>query len=257
MEHISQHHYRGGQIVLSSRHATHLGTDLKLYRFFFVLMAVGLFSSLSSANPQTARSDDNRLQVSGLEKLVLSYDLAHFGRAEQDAASLILATRIRLSVDVSDADLGGVVTGPSPTGQWPQSDEHSVSTYLDLAERYARGNRAQLAEIAALRALEDKEVIAHDYDVGALRHSRLLAVGSEWTFEVIVAEGRPVMIAAIGDGDSAIRLSVSNEAGQQVAGSPANDYRAVVEWNPLYEQRFSVTVSNLGEVESHVAVFSD
>ncbi len=192
-----------------------------------------------------------------LERLVLSVDLVNYGQAHCDAASFILAARLRLSVHLSPADLGGTVSLPAVREGRAGPDWPSAAQYLDLAETCAAGNRWQLQEIAAIRALQDKDVIAHDFDDGALQHSRWLAAGAVWKFEVLVEQGRPVMIVSISDGDSAVRLNVVNEAGELVASSPANDYRAVVEWLPQYEQRFTIEVTNMGSVESYVAVFSD
>lgn len=214
-----------------------------------------LFFSTCAAFSQSDKSDSSESQKA-LETLVLSYDLAAYGRKMQDPEAMLLAARLYKSVPVSKADFGGLISIPSERtkNDLPPSP---VDAYLDQAEEFAGGNEYLLSQVDALRALEQKEVIANDYAAGPLKHGRWLKPGAVWQFEILVSNREPVMLAAIGDGDSVIEMEVINERGEVTASAPAFDARPVVKWQPDYESRFAVNVSNLGSVETYVAVYSN
>ncbi len=230
-----------------------------LCRLTFLALFAGLMApGLASGEPIGGESE--RAQPAGpepIEVYVLSRQLASYGLAGRDAAAMILAARMQMSVRASKTDFGGQVSNPSSRSGVPMSRGERIASYLDHAEQFAGANQAQRMEIRALRALTEKDVLSHDYATGPLRHGRWLAPGAEWRFEVFVADGEPVMLAAIGDGDAVVRLLVEGEKGQRVTAVPPTDFIAVVEWMPEYERRFLVRVTNSGSVDSYVEVYSD
>ena len=192
-----------------------------------------------------------------LENFQLSIDLAEYGVANKDAASLILAARISQSLSLrSGGTMRDSKTHHSIISSESKSDQ-TVVEYLDLAERFAEGNRAQILEIAALRALETKGVKSHNYDLGRLNHARMIEPGAEWLLDVLVELEKSVLVAIVGDGTSALQIRVEDQNSEIVARSPGDNSRAAVEWLSTQDLPYRVAIANLGAVRSYVAIISD
>lgn len=217
----------------------------------FAVMPVG-------ADPGSARSSDPDASdpIEALQQVVLALGLARYARENDDASAMIVAARIMGGIRIATNGGASVVEeGTATQRAFPKG--MAVDDMLAEAESMARGNRAQQAEIAMIRAMAHKGVLRSDFGSGVVSHARIIQPGHQWQFEIVAVPQRTVMVAAIGDGDADINLSVFDEHGTLTARDSAADTLAVVRWTPTNEARYLVEVTNAGVVDSYTVVLSD
>ena len=195
----------------------------------------------ASAGAQDAPIIDRDGEARGVAQAVMAAELARWGRERRDPGALIMASRVLAEVPVR------------PGGDAPML---SPDALLDQAETFAAGSQGVLDAIARLRS-GTRGVINSPFGRGPVFTVKQIEPRETYWFEVEAKGGEVLRIAAIGDGDTNIDLTVRDAAGTLVCRDGFGDHYPVCTTHPRADGRMRVDIVNRGDVWTRVQILSN
>ena len=195
----------------------------------------------ASAGAQDAPVIDRDGEARGVAQAVMAAELARWGRERRDPGALIMASRVLAEVPVR------------PGGDAPML---SPDALLDQAETFAAGSQGVLDAIARLRS-GTRGVINSPFGRGPVFTVKQIEPRETYWFEVEAKGGEVLRIAAIGDGDTNIDLTVRDAAGTLVCRDGFGDHYPVCTTHPRVDGRMRVDIVNRGDVWTRVQILSN
>lgn len=195
----------------------------------------------ASAGAQDAPVIDRDGEARGVAQAVMAAELARWGRERRDPGALIMASRVLAEVPVR------------PGGDAPML---SPDALLDQAETFAAGSQGVLDAIARLRS-GTRGVINSPFGRGPVFTVKQIEPRETYWFEVEARGGEVLRIAAIGDGDTNIDLTVRDAAGTLVCRDGFGDHYPVCTTHPRADGRMRVDIVNRGDVWTRVQILSN
>lgn len=193
------------------------------------------------AGAQQAPVIDREGEARGVAQAVMAAELARWGRERRDPGALIMAARVLAEVPVR------------PGGDAPLL---SPDALLDEAETFAAGSQGVLDAIARLRS-GTRGVINSPFGRGPVFTVKQIEPRETYWFEVEARGGEVLRIAAIGDGDTNIDLTVRDAAGTLVCRDGFGDHYPVCTTHPRADGRMRVDIVNRGDVWTRVQILSN
>ena len=111
--------------------------------------------------------------------------------------------------------------------------------------------------VTGSRIERDTGVQESPFGAGPLSTVRQLRARERWEFEVDARGGEMLRVAAIGDGDTNIDLSVHDARGALLCRDGRGDHYPVCNVAPRRAGRVKVVITNLGTVWTRVQVLSN
>ncbi|HRO32429.1 MAG TPA: hypothetical protein PLQ03_03365 [Brevundimonas sp.] len=195
----------------------------------------------ASTGAQEAPVIDRDGEARGVAQAVMAAELARWGRERRDPGALIMASRVLAEVPVR------------PGGDAPML---SPDALLDQAETFAAGSQGVLDAIARLRS-GTRGVINSPFGRGPVFTVKQIEPRETYWFEVEARGGEVLRIAAIGDGDTNIDLTVRDAAGTLVCRDGFGDHYPVCTTHPRADGRMRVDIVNRGDVWTRVQILSN
>ena len=222
-----------------------------------------LAASLLAVSAATARTSDPAPapapvspEAEGVAQVVTAAQVAAWGRAHQDAGALIMAARILAEVPVRAAPAGDA----SPPILTP-------AALLDEAAALSMGDQAALDAIAYLRAQNPGDADPATSGVRGVRSSpfgqgpifmvRQIRARETWGFDVEARGGEVLRVAAIGDGDTNIDMSVRDADGAVVCRDGFGDHYPVCTVARARAGKMRIDIVNRGAIWTKVQILSN
>jgi hypothetical protein len=213
---------------------------------FGVLLA-GI-SAACAAVSQTTEIEAARIspEADGVRQMVTAAEVAAWGRRNQDAGALIMAARLLAEVPVrpgaeSDASLIATLT---------------PGALLDEAAGLAAGNQGVLDAIERLRG-GTRGVRSSPFGQGPIYLVRQIRARETYGFDVEARGGEVLRVAAIGDGDTNIDMSVRDAEGALLCQDGFGDHYPVCTVARARPGKMRVDIVNRGAVWTKVQILSN
>lgn len=207
-----------------------------------VVACVG--AAVGASGQDTLMSPEAR----GVSQAVTAAELAAWGRAHQDPGALIMAARLLAEVPVRQ--------GGDSTGELLLNPDR----LLDEAATLATGNDPLIAAIDRLRntgAGRTRGVNSSPFGRGPIFTVKELRARETYGFDVDARAGEVLRVAAIGDGDTNIDLSVKDARGAVVCRDGYGDHYPVCTISPSRPGKMRVDIVNRGDVWTKVQILSN
>jgi len=180
----------------------------------------------------------------GVSQMVTAAEVAAWGRAHGDPGALIMAARILAEVPVRPHD---------PTG------EAAVLTsdlLLDEAAGLAQGHTAVMDAIARLRETK-RGVRSSPFGQGPIFLVREIRARETYAFDLEARGGEVLRVAAIGDGDTNIDMSVRDADGAVVCRDGFGDHYPVCTVARAQPGKMRIDIVNRGAIWTKVQILSN
>lgn len=211
------------------------------------LIGAGLAISLffGAAAVATAGQDDAGMTPAarGVTQVLTAAELAVWGRDRRDAGALIMAARLMAEVPLRQTD-----------GETPFLTANSL---LDEAAVLAGDNAGLIDAIDRLRDPMTRGVRSSVFGSGPVLTVKSLQARENWVFDVEARGGEILRVAAIGDGDTNIDLTVRDAQGAVVCRDGFGDHYPVCTVSPRTGGHMQVDIVNRGDVWTKVQVLSN
>ena len=186
-------------------------------------------------------------EARGVSQAVTAAELAAWGRAHQDPGALIMAARLLAEVPIRE--------GEGSTGEVLLSANH----LLDEAAALATGNAPLVAAIDRLRESGERTrgVDSSPFGRGPIFTVKELRARETWGFDVDARAGEVLRVAAIGDGDTNIDLSVRDARGVEICRDGYGDHYPVCTISSHRSGKMRVDIVNRGDIWNKVQILSN
>ncbi|MGV9008242.1 MAG: hypothetical protein ACOH1F_00925 [Brevundimonas sp.] len=182
-------------------------------------------------------------EARGVAQAVTAAELADWGRERRDAGALVMAARLLAEVPMRQV-------GPEAAVMTPES-------LLAEASALAPDNAALQDAIARLRDPALRGVHSSTFGAGPVFTARSLKARESWVFQVEARGNEVLRIAAIGDGDTNIDLTVTEPSGRVVCQDRLGDHYPVCTISPQYRGTMRIDIVNRGDIWTKVQVLSN
>ena len=182
-------------------------------------------------------------EARGVSQAMTAAELARWGRERQDAGALVMAARLLAEVPMRQS-----------------GDEAAVMTpdgLLDEASALAPDNPALQDAIARLRDPAVRGARSSTFGTGPVSTAKSLKARESWAFQIEARGNEILRIAAIGDGDTDIDLTVTDASGRVVCRDRLGDHYPVCTLSPRHTGPVRIDVVNRGAVWTKVQVLSN
>lgn len=188
-------------------------------------------------------------EARGVAQVLTAAELAAWGRARGDAGALIMAARL-----LAEVPLRGPETRDEGDGEVPFL---TATALLDEAAAMAGDNAPLIDAIDRLRDPLTRGVRSSAFGAGPVQTVKSLRARERWAFGVEARGGEILRVAAIGDGDTNIDLTVRDARGAVVCRDGFGDHYPVCTVSPRVGGPMQVDVVNRGAVWTRVQVLSN
>lgn len=183
-------------------------------------------------------------EAEGVAQVVTAANVAAWGRSHSDAGALIMAARILAEVPVRPgADGNAALLTPA--------------SLLDEAATLAVGNQGALDAIARLRTAGTRGVRSSPFGQGPISMVRDIKARETYGFDVDARGGEVLRVAAIGDGDTNIDMSVRDAGGVLLCQDGFGDHYPVCTVSRRQSGKMRVDIVNRGAVWTKVQILSN
>lgn len=203
-----------------------------------VLAAAGSVSAFTT-DPETVITPEAR----GVAQAVTAAELAAWGRERGDAGALIMAARLLSEVPVRQGE------GPEPI--------LTPARLLDEAAALSAGNQPIIDAIDRLREPMTRGVRSSPFGAGPVFTVKQLRARESWAFDVDARAGEVLRVAAIGDGDTDIDLTVQDQRGATMCRDGFGDHYPVCTVSSRAGGKMRVALTNRGDVRTSIQVLSN
>ncbi|MFC7377561.1 hypothetical protein [Brevundimonas sp. GCM10030266] len=203
-----------------------------------VLAVAGAVAAFTP-DPEAAITPEAR----GVAQAVTAAELAAWGRERGDAGALIMAARLLSEVPVRQGE------GPEPF--------LTPARLLDEAAALSAGNQPIIDAIDRLREPMTRGVRSSPFGAGPVFTVKQLRARESWTFDVDARAGEVLRVAAIGDGDTDIDLTIHNQSGAALCRDGFGDHYPVCTVSSRAGGKMRVALTNRGDVRTSIQVLSN
>lgn len=199
-------------------------------------------SAGSQVRPTPVPDPDPDVAARAITQTVTAAEVADWARRRRDARAMIVAARML-----------GEVQRPRAEGEEPFLTQ---SILLNEAAAFAGGDRALLDEISRIRS-PDKGVRASPFGPGPIVVVRRLRARETYGFTIDARRHEVLRVAAIGDGDTNIDLTLRDQNGAVLCADGSGDHYPVCTVNRPQGGPIRVEIVNRGEVWSRVQILTN
>lgn len=182
-------------------------------------------------------------EAQGVSQAVTAAELARWGRERGDAGALVMAARLLAEVPLRQ-------TGTETAVMTPE-------ILLDEASALAPNNPALQDAIARLRDPALRGARSSSFGTGPVSTTKSLKARENWAFQIEARGNEILRIAAIGDGDTDIDLTVTDASGRVVCRDRLGDHYPVCTLSPRHTGPVRIDIVNRGAVWTKVQVLSN
>jgi hypothetical protein len=219
------------------------------------VMLAGL-SVACAAGSQTATAISSEIEAEtvspealGVAQVVTAANVAAWGRSRSDPGALIMAARILAEAPMRPVDDTAGTAFLTP------------DSLLDEAAALANGNQGVLEAIQRLRPGSPsggtRGVRSSPFGQGPIFQVREIKARETYWFEVEARGGEVLRVAAIGDGDTNIDMSVRDDKGAVVCQDGFGDHYPVCTVSRRQAGKMRVDIVNRGAVWTKVQILSN
>lgn len=183
-------------------------------------------------------------EADGVRQMVTAAELAAWGRKNDDAGALIMAARLLAEVPVrpgTDSEAGLALTSDA---------------LLDEAADLAAGRQGVLDAIERLRE-GTRGVQSSPFGRGPIYLVRQIRARETYGFDLEARGGEVLRVAAIGDGDTNIDMSVRDAEGALLCQDGFGDHYPVCTVARARSGKMRVDIVNRGAVWTKVQILSN
>jgi hypothetical protein len=211
------------------------------------VLAAGI-SAACAAVSQTAGPEAARItpEADGVRQMVTAAEVAAWGRRNRDAGALIMAARLLAEVPVR----------PGADSEAGLTASLTPEALLDEAASLATGNPSALDAIARLRDTK-RGVRSSPFGQGPIYLVRQIRARETYGFDVEARGGEVLRVAAIGDGDTNIDMSVHDADGALLCQDGFGDHYPVCTVARARPGKMRVDIVNRGAVWTKVQILSN
>jgi hypothetical protein len=214
----------------------------------WVVRALALATVIAAALGASAYARDDLEPVitpeaRGVAQAVTAAELAAWGREHGDAGALIMAARLLAEIPVRQG------AGDAPT--------LTAARLLNEAAALSADNPPLLDAIDRLREPLTRGVRSSPFGAGPVFTVKQLRARETWVFEVDARGGEVLRVAAIGDGDTNIDMSVRDTRGAVICRDGFGDHYPVCTVSPRPGGKMLVDIVNRGDVWTSIQVLSN
>jgi hypothetical protein len=210
----------------------------------FIGAGLAISLAFAAAGPTAGQEDVGQTPAArGVTQVLTAAELAAWGRDRRDAGALIMAARLLAEVPLRPA--GG------------EAPFLTASSLLDEAAAMAGDNPGVIDAIDRLRDPLSRGVRSSAFGAGPVLTVKSLQARERWAFDVEARAGEILRVAAIGDGDTNIDLTVRDARGAVVCRDGFGDHYPVCTVSPRSGGQMQVDIVNRGEVWTRVQVLSN
>ncbi|CAN5327803.1 hypothetical protein BH10PSE2_BH10PSE2_07190 [soil metagenome] len=213
-------------------------------------------------------------EADGVAQAVMAAQVAAWGRAHQDPGALIMAARILAEVPMRAAHDQQAPVGQNQPHTQPQAQAQaqaqtqtqiptlglappvSSGAYLDEAATLSAGNQGVLDAIEHLRGAS-RGVRSSPFGQGPIFMVREIKARETYGFEVEAKGGEVLRVAAIGDGDTDIDMTVHDADGALVCQDGFADHYPVCTVPRARAGKMRIDIVNRGGVWTKVQILSN
>ena len=181
-------------------------------------------------------------EARAITQTVTAAEVADWARQRRDARAMIVAARML-----------GEVQRPRGEGDEPFLTQASL---LEEATSFAGSDRALLDEISRLRS-PDKGVRASPFGPGPIVVVRRLRARETYAFTIDARRHEVLRVAAIGDGDTNIDLTLRDQNGVVLCADGSRDHYPVCTLARPQGGPVRIEIVNRGEVWSRVQILTN
>ena len=189
-----------------------------------------------------AQDADEPVEARAVSRLTTAARLADWGRERDDPGALIMAARMVGEVPIR-------VQGDA-------APFFTADALLDEALAMADGDPAYAAAIEIVRQDPKRGVVSSPYGQGPIATMKTMSAREDYAFEAQARPNEILRVAAIGDGDAPLDLSVVDASGRVLCRSGVVDHYPVCTVRPRVG-RVRIAVSNGGEIWTRVQILSN
>jgi hypothetical protein len=208
---------------------------------------IGLAAILAASLGASAMAREDAPMITpearGVAQVVTAAELAAWGRERGDAGALLMAARLLAEVPVRQGE------GPAPI--------LTPARLLDEAAALSMGDQPLMDAIDRLRELRLRGVRSSPFGAGPVFTVKQLQARENWAFEVDARGGEVLRVAAIGDGDTDIDLTIRDTRGAVVCRDGFGDHYPVCTVSPRAGGKMRVDIVNRGDVWTSIQVLSN
>jgi hypothetical protein len=205
------------------------------------LAACAVLAGSAGAGQEPAA--DAAAEARAVSQALTAAELAAWGRERSDPGPLILAARMLGELPVRRGEGEAPILTPG--------------ALLDEAASLAQGDADVLAAVEIVRAQATRGVQSSPFGRGPIFTVKSLQARESWGFDVNARGGEVLRVAAIGDGDTDIDLSVRDAAGTVVCRDGFGDHYPVCTVSPARPGKMRIDIVNRGGVWTKVQVLSN
>lgn len=205
-------------------------------------LAVGLWAAPAASQMRSAPVPDPEDDARAIAEIVTAAEVAAWARSRRDARAMIVAARMLAEVQIRrDAEDEPFLT---------------QTALLEEATRFAGGDRGLLDEISRVRS-PDKGVRNSPFGAGPIVIVRRIRARETYGFTVDVRRNEVLRVAAIGDGDTNIDLTLRDATGAVICADGSRDHYPVCTVARPQGGSVRIEIVNLGEVWSRVQILTN
>lgn len=208
--------------------------------------AVAALTLMACAAPAFAQEEAPALppEAVGVSQAVMAAELAAWGRRNDDPGALIMAARVLAEV-------------PMRSGEGTDAAFLTPGRLLDEAAVMSEGHPAWLDAIEQVRESGVRGVRSSPFGEGPIFTVKDIQARETYWFEVEARPGEVLRIAAIGDGDTDIDMSIRDARGGLVCEDGFGDHYPVCTISPREGGKMRIDIVNRGAVWTKVQILSN
>lgn len=210
--------------------------------FIIVLSAVGLTAGPAGSQSRSATPVDDGPELRAISQVVSAAEVAHWARDRRDARAMIVAARMLSEVRF--------------TAEGVEPAFLTATALLAEAEALSGGDSVLLGEISRVRS-PFKGVRGSPFGAGPIVVVRRIRARETYGFTIEVRPNEVLRVAAIGDGDTNIDLTLRDPSGAVICADASMDHYPVCTVPRPQGGPIRVEVSNRGDVWSRVQILTN
>jgi len=208
----------------------------------FAVSALGLTGVPAGSQVRTAPAPNPDAEARAITQMVTAAEVADWAREHRDAQAMIVAARMLFDVRTRREN------GDAPF--------LTVTALLEEAEAFGGEDEGLLEQISTLRS-PPKGVRASPFGQGPIVVVRRLRARETYAFTIEARRNEVLRVAAIGDGDTNIDLTLRDQNGVAICSDGSRDHYPVCTVLRPASGPIRIEVVNRGEVWSRVQILTN
>jgi hypothetical protein len=215
-------------------------------------------SSESGTNVSQEKGEPSE-EAQQVENLTLAYNLAEYGRENEDPQMLIAAAKIVMETPVEfltrEKTSESNENAEAATGE--KAEEELSLSAMELLEEAREFAQSQPEVLAMIDNIEESAEGSRGRVGGPARHvDRVLAYTTD-TYQIPFRGGRRAAIGVRGDGDTDLDCYVYDQNGNLVDSATDYSDTCLLEWYPRWTGNFYLRIKNRGGIYNQYQLLSN